>query len=78
MDVKGMLIEIFRELKIDPSGVEAESRLREDLDIDSTEMVEIAVAIEKRLSVGVDTDEFLRLRTFGDVVDYVLSARMAR
>jgi acyl carrier protein len=77
MDVKGMLIEIFRELKIDPSGVETDSRLRQDLDIDSTEMVEIAVVIEKRLSIGVDTDEFLRLRTFGDVVNYVASARVA-
>jgi acyl carrier protein len=75
MDTRDVVIEILRELKIDPSGVEPASRLREDLDIDSTELVEIAVATEKRLSVVIDTDEFLRIRTFGGIVDYVTSAR---
>jgi acyl carrier protein len=76
MDTRDVLIEIFRELKIDPSGIDAESRLREDLDIDSTEMVEIAVATEKHLGVVVDTDLFLRIRTFGGIVDYVSAARV--
>jgi acyl carrier protein len=76
MDIRDVLIEIFRELKIDPTGVDADSRLREDLDIDSTEMVEIAVATEKRLSVAVDTDEFLRIRTFGGIVDHISAARI--
>jgi acyl carrier protein len=76
MDTRDTLIEIFRELKIDPTGIEDHSRLREDLDVDSTEMVEIAVATEKQLSVAIDTDDFLRLKTFGAVVDYVSTARV--
>jgi len=76
MDTRDVLIEIFRELKIDPSGVGPESRLRDDLDIDSTEMVEIAVATEKRLGVVIDTDHFLRIRTFGEIVDHVSAARV--
>lgn len=74
MDVSETLVEVFRELKIDPTGVEAESRLREDLEIDSTEMVEIAVALEKRLSISIDTDDFLALKTFGDMIWHVASA----
>jgi acyl carrier protein len=76
MDTRDALIEIFHELKIDPTGVEDDSRLREDLDVDSTEMVEIAVATEKRLSVTLDTDEFLQLKTFGAVVRYISGARV--
>lgn len=76
MDTRDLLIEILRELKIDPTGVDADSRLREDLDVDSTEMVEIAVATEKRLSIVIDTDQFLRIRTFGGIVDYISGARI--
>ena len=76
MDTRETLIEIFRELKIDPTGVDDDSRLREDLDVDSTEMVEIAVAAEKRLAIAIDTDEFLSLKTFGAVVRYVSTARV--
>jgi len=76
MDTHDVVIEILRELKIDPAGVEPDSRLREDLDIDSTELVEIAVATEKRLSVTIDTDEFLRIRTFGGIVEYISAARV--
>jgi acyl carrier protein len=71
MDTSETLIDVLRELKIDPAGIEAESRLRDDLEIDSTELVEIAVAIEKRLAVSLDTDEFLALKTFGNMIDYV-------
>lgn len=76
MDTRDVLIEIFRELKIDPSEVGPDSRLREDLDIDSTEMVEIAVATEKRLGIAIDTDAFLGIRTFGGIIDYVSAARV--
>jgi acyl carrier protein len=76
MDVRETLIEILRELKIDPTGIEDQSRLRQDLDIDSTELVEIAVATEKRLAITIDTDEFLALKTFGAVVNYVSTARV--
>jgi acyl carrier protein len=71
MDIDRILLDILRELKIDPVGIEPDTRLREDLEIDSTEMVEIAVAIEKRLPVSIDTDRFLALKTFGDMIDNI-------
>lgn len=77
MDIRDTVTDVFRELEIDHTGIEAESRLREDLQIDSTEMVEIAVALEKRLSVSIDTDDFLALKTFGDIAGYVAAARVA-
>ncbi|MGN9913961.1 acyl carrier protein [Phytohabitans sp. LJ34] len=74
MEIRETLVEVFRELKIDPTGIEPDSRLREDLEIDSTEMVEIAVALEKRLSISIDTDDFLALKTFGDMMWHVAAA----
>jgi acyl carrier protein len=74
MDIRDTLADVFRELKIDPTGIEPDSRLREDLEIDSTEMVEIAVALEKRLSISIDTDDFLALKTFGDMIGHVATA----
>jgi acyl carrier protein len=76
MDIRDTLADVFRELKIDPTGIEPDSRLREDLEIDSTEMVEIAVALEKRLSISIDTDDFLALKTFGDMIGHVAAAGM--
>ncbi|GAA1028649.1 hypothetical protein GCM10009557_14380 [Virgisporangium ochraceum] len=76
MDIRDTLIDVFQELEIDHTGIEAESRLREDLQIDSTEMVEIAVALEKRLSISIDTDDFLALKSFGDIVGHVSAARV--
>lgn len=74
MDIRDTLADVFRELKIDSTGIEPDSRLREDLEIDSTEMVEIAVALEKRLSINIDTDDFLALKTFGDMLGHVAAA----
>jgi len=76
MDIRDTLADVFRELKIDPTGIEPDSRLREDLEIDSTELVEIAVALEKRLSISIDTDDFLALKTFGDMIGHVAAAGM--
>ena len=75
MDIRQTLVDVLRELKIDPAGVEADTRLREDLEIDSTEMVEIAVAIEKRLAVTIDTDRFLGLKTFGEMIRSIEASR---
>jgi acyl carrier protein len=42
--------------------------------VDSTELVEIAVAIERNTPVALDTEEVLALKTVGDLVSYVHNA----
>jgi acyl carrier protein len=62
---------VLRDLEIDISGAGDSARLRDDLGVDSTELVEIAVAIERSTTVKIDTDEILGLKTLGDLVAYV-------
>jgi acyl carrier protein len=73
-----MLMALFGELGFDPAAIADGTRLREDLAIDSTELVEIAVAIERRVPVSIDTGRFQALGTFGEVVDFVESAPARR
>jgi acyl carrier protein len=77
-EVRSTLLDLFREAGFDPSELADETRLREDLGIDSTELVEIAVAIERRVPISIDGEELVALDTFGEVVELVESASPGR
>ncbi|MDR0341589.1 MAG: acyl carrier protein [Nocardiopsaceae bacterium] len=77
MEVRDTLISIFAKLEFDLDQIDDGTRLKEDLEIDSTELAEIAVAIESAFLVQVDDSELRGLATFGDVVAYVATARNA-
>jgi len=68
---QSVLLGVLRDLEIKTDGVGDETRLREDLEVDSTELIEIAVAIEQRTSAAIDTNDILALKTFGELVTYV-------
>ena len=74
MDIRAELLSLFEELKLDPVGITDETRFKQDLDVDSTELVEIGVALEHRLPMAVDTAAFPTLKTFGEMVAFVEEA----
>jgi acyl carrier protein len=74
MDIRSELMGLFKELGFDPADIGNDTLLRDELAIDSTELVEIAVAIERRVSVSIDNGHFQALETFGELVDFVQSA----
>lgn len=61
--------------KADRAGVAREVDLETDLGIDSLTMIDLVVAAEDRFEVRILDEDVERLRTVGDVVDYVLEAR---
>jgi acyl carrier protein len=71
------LIEVkLKEIIVDQIGVrESEikpsSLLREDLGVDSLDMIEITMAIEEEFGFDVPDDDVDSIKTFQDVVDYV-------
>jgi len=69
-----VVLGVLRALEIDTNGVDNATHLRDELGVDSTELVEIAVAIERSAAVKIDTNEFLALKTIGDLVTYVDNA----
>jgi len=70
-----VVLQVMRELEIDINGVDEGTSLRDDLGVDSTELVELAVAIERRAAVKLDTEEVLAHKTIGDLVTYVDTTR---
>jgi acyl carrier protein len=58
---------IAQEAKISLNGVQLETRL-EDINIDSLDMIEVALALEKSFNITIVTTELLQFETFGDVI----------
>jgi acyl carrier protein len=61
---------------VDPAVVTAESRLREDLDLDSIDLFDIMGLIEQRTGVGVELSDFMQAKTFGDFIAVLERVRL--
>lgn len=59
------------EFELDAEDVVPDARLREDLDLDSLDAVDMVVLLEKNLGARVDDKVVARLRTVGHVHAYV-------
>jgi acyl carrier protein len=75
MEVREAVLSTFGNLEFEPDDINDDTRIREDLAVDSTELAEIAIALEKTLGVVIDDGKFAQLETFGEVVAYIASAR---
>jgi acyl carrier protein len=66
------LREVLVELGLDPEEVTAGARLRGDLDLDSTEIVQMELELRRRLGVEVKLESD-RDHTVGEVAELVAS-----
>ncbi|MFO0606741.1 MAG: acyl carrier protein [Polyangiales bacterium] len=70
-----ILAEITRSLAddfdVDPALVSASARLREDLDLDSIDAVDLSVKMQELTGRRVEESTLRAIRTVGDVVDAV-------
>ncbi len=57
--------------RVEASAIKPESRLREDLDLDSIGLVEAIVLVEEAFTVQVSQDDVAYLKTVADVVAYI-------
>ncbi|MEU6809342.1 acyl carrier protein [Streptomyces sp. NPDC046831] len=72
------LIEVMVErLGLEPHELTPDARFKEDLGLDSLDMVELVSAMEDELGVPVSDEVALSLTSLGDVVAYVDSQRAA-
>jgi acyl carrier protein len=62
------------EFGIDPSEVELSAHLIDDLDLDSIDLVDLAVSLEQERGIKLDEEELKSVRTVGDAVDAVRAA----
>lgn len=68
--LKTLLEQVF-EGEIDPADATPESRLREDLGMNSIGMLYMAIAIEEEFGVTLTSDDLMKLHTVADVIDRV-------
>lgn len=58
-------------LERDVADITLETRLEEDLEADSLDLVELAMALEEELKLEIPDEELDGIRTVGDTVDFV-------
>ena len=59
------------ELEIDESKIEDEARLKEDLGIDSLEVVDVIVLVEQEFGFKMRPENFKELKTYGQFCDFI-------
>ena len=68
--VKNLFVE---ELGIDKDKISMESKLEEDLEIDSLGIVEVVMAFEDEFSIEIDDEELSDVETVGQAVNLLHS-----
>lgn len=71
MDIEAVLARVdeilVSEFELDPADVHPGASLRDDLELDSLDGMDLIVALEKEFQVRVDDKALLQLRTVGDI-----------
>jgi len=70
--------EIFQKtLKVDPEKIAPETNLKDDLNLDSLDMIEVVYEVEDHFDVQIPEESIKDIQTFQQVVDG-LSAAIAK
>lgn len=59
------------EFEVDPSAIQPDGNLMQTLDLDSLDLVDLVVIIEKNFGFKVEAKDFVNIKTFNDFYDYV-------
>ena len=60
-------------LSCDVEDVKLETNLIEDLEADSLEIVELSMALQESLGVGIEDEDLEKIHTVQDILDYIKS-----
>ena len=64
---------LAEQLDADKEDITADTRIAEDLNADSLDVVELLMAIEDEFEITIPDEEIENLKTVGDVADYIQS-----
>ena len=66
------LIELIaKKFKKDPSTINEDTRIIEDLEADSLDIVEMLMTLEEDYGISIPDDEVQEIKTVGDVKKYI-------
>ena len=66
---------IASQLRVDASAITEETRLVEELQADSANIMVMIMDLEDRFGITVEDDQIMKLKTVGDVVRYIDSMK---
>lgn len=66
--INGFLVEEF---EVEPGAIAPEANLRETLELDSLDYIDLVVVIESNFGFKVKPEDFISIVTFQDFYDYV-------
>ncbi|WP_392558861.1 acyl carrier protein [Orbus mooreae] len=67
-EIQSALVQLF---ELSPEDIKPESKLFEELDLDSIDAVDLVVHLQKKIGKKVDPETFKSVRTVQDVVEAV-------
>ena len=62
---------VAEQLEIDAETITPETRLNEDLNADSLDVVEMLMSLEDEFGVDIPDEEIEKMKTIGDVVEFI-------
>ena len=62
---------LVEELEIDEAKIADDARLKEDLGIDSLEVVDVIVLVEEEFGFKMSREDFKDLKTYGDFCQFI-------
>jgi len=72
--VRAILAESF---ELEPSAIQLDSHLIDDLDLDSIDAIDLAVELEQETGLRVEEQDLRRIRFVRDIVDLVCNRLVA-
>lgn len=66
---------IAHDFHVKPETISLETRLREDLNVDSLDAVELIMTLEDKFGITIADSEATALKTVGDIVKYIESKK---
>lgn len=67
--INGFLVEEF---EVDPENIKPEANLKETLQLDSLDYVDLVVEIESNFGFKVKPEDFIKIQKFQDFYDYII------
>ena len=62
---------IVETLSCDVEDIKLDTNLVEDLEADSLEIVELSMALQESLGVGIEDEDLEKIHTVQDILDYI-------
>jgi acyl carrier protein len=72
-ELRDLLLDVLSEIapEADAADLDPTADLRDELDLDSMDMLNVATGLEERLGISVPEADYPRLRTLEDAVAYL-------